>query len=169
LPRSSNSFNTFRAFESEHRQYVVLGDLVPAKRDQLVERALRVAQAAFGPARNRGQRRVIDRHFLFFGDAAEVLDDQARRNPPQIEPLAARQDCRQHFLRFRRGEEKLHVRGWFFERFEQRIERLRREHVHFVDDVNLEPATRWRVADGLAQLADLLDAIIRRAVDFQHV
>ena len=59
--------------------------------------------------------------------------------------------------------------GRFFERLEERVERRRREHVHFVDDVDLEMPFARRVTDVVAQLAHLLDAVVARAVDLEHV
>ena len=43
------------------------------------------------------------------------------------------------------------------------------EHVHFVDDVDLEMPFARRVADVVAQLAHLLDAVVARAVDLEDV
>ena len=40
-----------------------------------------------------------------------------------------------------------------------------REHVHFVDDVDLVAALRRGVADVVAQLAHVVDAVVARAVD----
>src|ERR1035441_2808265 len=42
----------------------------------------------------------------------------------------------------------LSVRRWFFQRLEQRIERCTREHVHFVEDVDLVARRHRRVAGG---------------------
>ena len=81
-------------------------------------------------------------HFLLLRDLAEVLDDERRGNAAQVEALAARENRGQNFFRLGRGEHELHVRGRLFERFEQRVERLLREHVDFVDDVDLE-LRRW--------------------------
>ncbi len=99
----------------------------------------------------------------------EVLGDERGRDAAQVEPLAARQDRRQHLLRVGRGEHELHVRRRLFQRLEQRVERRRREHVDFVNDVDLELRAGGRVFAGLAQLADLLDAVVAGAVNFQHV
>ena len=93
----------------------------------------------------------------------------ARGNPAQIKPLAAREDRRQNLFRVGRGEHELHVRGRLLQRFQQRVERRRREHVNFVNDVNLELRIGRRVFAGLAQFAHLFHAVVARAVNFQHV
>ena len=59
--------------------------------------------------------------------------------------------------------------GRLFQRLEQRVERLVREHVHFVDDVDLEAGAAGPDVDVLPQLADLVDAAVAGAVDLQHV
>ena len=108
-------------------------------------------------------------HLLLLGDVGEVFGDEGRRDAPQVEPLAAREDGGQDLLRVGRGEHELHVLGRLFEGLEQRVERRRREHVDFVNDVDLELGAGRGVLAGLAQLADLLDAVVAGAVDFEHV
>ena len=73
------------------------------------------------------------------------------------------------FVGLGRAEDELHVLGRLFQRLEQGVERLAREHVDFVDDVDLEPRPAGANVDVLPQLADLVDAAIAGAVDFQHV
>jgi hypothetical protein len=55
----------------------------------------------------------------------EVFDDECGGDTAQIEALAAGKDCRQNFFRVGCSEHELHVRRWFFERLEQRVERRR--------------------------------------------
>ena len=100
---------------------------------------------------------------------ARCLVMSAAGNPAQVKTLAARKDGRQDLLRVGRGEHELHVRRRLFERFEQRVERRRREHVDFVNDVDFELRIGGRVFAGLAQFADLFDAVVARAVNFQNV
>ena len=97
-----------------------------------------------------------------------MLDDFGDGNAAQIKTLATRKNGGQHFLRLGGGEDKLHVRGRFLQRFQQRIERSSGKHVHFVNDVHFEAATRRRVRRGVAQLADLFHAVVARAVNFQN-
>ena len=87
----------------------------------------------------------------------------------QIEALATTQDCRQNFLRLRRRENEFHVRRRFLQRFEQRIERGRRKHVHFVDEINFVATFRRRVAHVVAQFAHVFHAVVARAVDLDDI
>ena len=95
--------------------------------------------------------------------------DEGRGNPPEVETLAAAQDGGQDLLRLGGGEDELDVLGRFFERLEQRVERRRGQHVDLVDDVDLILPVRGGVPHVVSQFADLLDAVVARAVDLQHV
>ena len=53
--------------------------------------------------------------------------------------------------------------------FRQGVEGLPREHVDFVDDVDLESRPAGPHVDVLPQLADLVDAAVAGPVDLQHV
>ncbi len=58
---------------------------------------------------------------------------------------------------------------WLLQRFEQRIESRGGQHVHLVDDIDLELAVLGRILDGLAQVADLVHAVVGGGVDLHHV
>ena len=95
--------------------------------------------------------------------------DRRRVDPREVVPLAPRQDRDRNLVRLGRGEDELHMLGRLFERLEERVERLLREHVDFVDDVNLEPRAAGPHGDVLAELADFVDAAVAGAVDLEHV
>ena len=87
----------------------------------------------------------------------------------EVEALAATENCRQNLLRLGCRENELHVRRRFLEGFQERVERGGTEHVHFVDDVDLEMPFARRVTHVIAQLPHLLHAVVARAVDLQHI
>ena len=107
--------------------------------------------------------------FSFAGDELQMLRDQVRRDAVEIEALTAAQDRRQNFLRLGRGENEFHVRRRLLERFEQRVKRRGRKHVHFVDQIDFVAAFRRRVAHVVAQLAHVFDAVVARAVDLDDI
>src|SRR5262249_1678098 len=73
-------------------------------------------------------------------------------------------------LRLSRGEDEDHARRWFFENFEERVPRLTRQHVRFVDDVDLiAVVARRRIHGALAQLTGVVDSAIRSSVDLDDV
>ena len=83
--------------------------------------------------------------------------------------LAARQNRDRNLADFGRGEDELHMFRRLFERLQQAVEGLRREHVHLVDDVDLVARRNGRVAHLVDDLTDVVDAGMRRGVHFEHV
>ena len=128
-----------------------------------------IAHRAFGAARDSIKGGLVDLDLFLFGHVGEVFGNEGSRDAPQVEALAAGKDGRQDLLGVGCREHKLHVLRRLFEGLEQGIERRSREHVNFVNDVDLKPGGGRSVSAGLPQLADLLDAIIAGAVDFENV
>ena len=91
-------------------------------------------------------------------DMREMRREHVRRNAAQVEALAARQHRHRHLVHLGRGEQELHVRRRLFERLQQRVERVLRQHVDFVDDVDLVARRDRRVAHRLDDLAHVVDA-----------
>ena len=155
--------------QAEHREHVRLLDGIAAKADELVQGGFGVAHPAVRAAGDGEARSGVNFHLLQRRDVLEVLDDERGGDAAEVEALAAGKDRRQHLFGVGGGEEELHVLRRLFEGLEQRVERRRGEHVDFVDDEDFELRRRRHVFDRLAQLADLLDAVVARAVNFQHV
>ena len=59
--------------------------------------------------------------------------------------------------------------GWFFERHEQRVERLIGQHVNFIDDVDLESRTAGPHGHIGAQLPNLFNPTVTGTVDLDHI
>ena len=97
-------------------------------------------------------------------DAFEMLDQHAGIDAAQVEALAARQHRDRHLADFGGGEDELGVRRRLFQRLEQRVERRAREHVHFVEDVDLVARRHRRVAHRVVDLAHVVDAVVRGGV-----
>ena len=98
-----------------------------------------------------------------------MLHQQRGIDAAQIEALAARQHRHRHLADFGGGENELGVRRRLFQRLEQRVEGRARQHVHFVEDVDLVARAHRRVADGVVDLAHVVDAVVRGGVHLQHV
>ena len=64
---------------------------------------------------------------------------------------------------------KRDVLGRLLERLQHRVERRLRQHVHFVDQVDLVAAGRRRVARVVEDLAHVVDAGVGRGVEFEQV
>src|SRR5690606_27744088 len=102
-------------------------------------------------------------------DELQPLENHCRREALQIELQAARQDRDRQLLRIGGREQEIDVRRRLFEGLQQRIERVRREHVHFVDQVDLVAAARGGVLHVVEQLAGVVDLGARGGVDFDQV
>jgi len=98
-----------------------------------------------------------------------VLRQCLALEPFEIEPLTPRQDGDRHFADFGRREDEFHMRWRLFQRLEQRIERGRRQHVHFVNDVDLVARRYGRVAHAVEQLAHVRNTSPGSRVEFQHI
>ena len=61
------------------------------------------------------------------------------------------------------------MRGRFFQRLQQRIERRLREHVHLVDQVDLVATACRRVLGVVDQVAHIVDAGVACRIDFEQV
>ena len=138
-------------------------------RDGLVEQRKPVAGRAFGGAGDQRQRVARDFDVFLFGDGGQQADQFGGLDAAQIEALAARQDRHRHFADFGGGEDELHMRRRLFQRLEERVEGLLRQHVHFVDDVDLVARRRRRIAHALDDLADVVDAGVRGRVHLLHI
>ena len=154
---------------AEHRARVGLGHAAAAEGEHLVEQRERVAQAPVGRAREQRDRRRLERDALGAEDMLQPRRDQRRRQALQVELQAARQHRHRQFLRIGGREQELDVRRRFFERLQQRIEGMSRQHVHFVDQVHLEPAPRRQVLHVLEEFARVVDLGARRGVDLDQV
>ena len=119
-----------------------------------------------GDCRKRG---VLHEDLLRIGDLAQPFRNQWHGDAPQIKALAPRNDGRQHLMGLGGRKEELHVGRRLLKRLEQGIPRARREHVHFVDDVDLVAAFRRRILDLVADRAHVIHTIVRRAVYLQHI
>ena len=99
----------------------------------------------------------------------EMLNQHRLLDAAQIEPLTARENRDRHFADFRRRENELHMARRLFERLQQRIKRALREHVNFVDDEDFGAGNERHVLRAFDDLADVVDAGVRRRVHFEHV
>ena len=107
--------------------------------------------------------------FSFVGDIGEMRHQHVGIDPAQIKTLAARQHRHRHFSNFGGGEHEFGVLRRLFQRLEERVERRGREHVDFVDDVDLVARAGGRIAHAVIDLAHVVDAGMGRGVHFQHV
>ena len=136
---------------------------------RLVEQRQPVTHRTVGGARDQGQRIGLDSRAFARRHRREMPGETRGVHPPQVETLAAREHRDRDFARLRGGEHEFHALRGFFERLEKRVERRGRQHVHFIDDVDLETRGGWRVAHAVHDLADVVDAGTASGVHLQHI
>jgi len=90
-------------------------------------------------------------------------------NTAKIEALATGENRSRKFLNFRRGEDKLYVRGRFFKGFEKGVEGLGCEHMNFVDDIDFEFSTGWGVGNAFPKFLDTFNAPVGGTVNLKDI
>ncbi len=142
---------------AEHRPHIGGQHLALTEGDRLVGQAHGIAHRTVRGATKQPQRIFLERNVLDAKHMGQVLNDSLRRHVFQRELQAARQDGHWQLLRIGGREQELDVGRRLFEGLEQRIERVRREHVYFVDQVDLVASAARRVLHVVQQFARVLD------------
>ena len=137
--------------------------------DGLVEKRGRVPRRALRRPCDQRQRVVGHGGPLRLGDSLQHLDHPLRGDALEIESLAAAQHGDRHLADLGGREDELHMLGRLLEGLQQRIEGAGREHVDFVDDVDLVAGGGGAVGDAVDDLADVADAGARGRVHLKHV
>ena len=120
-------------------------------------------------ARNQRERRIVVGDALCSKDLGETSRDQRCRQKLQVELQAARQHRNGNLLRIGRSQHELHVLGRLLKRFQHRVEGRLRQHVDFVDEVDLVAPHGRRVARVVQDLAHVVDAGVRRGIELEQV
>ena len=156
--------------QPQHLPHVLRAHRPGRVRDRLIEQRERVAHRAFRGARDQGKRLGLDLdRFLARRSPARCFTSSAGIDPAQVEALAARQDGDRDLADLGGGEDELGVRRRLLQRLEQRVERLRGQHVDFVEDVDLVARADRRIADGVVDLAHVVDAVVGGGVHLDDV
>ena len=140
-----------------------------AERNHLIKHRLGITHRSVGAAGDGSGGLRSENDLLVFGNMLQVRRDQFRRQPTEIEPLAAAENRGRHLLCLGRGKEELHVLRRFLQCLEQGVESRGAEHVHLVDEVDLVGAASRSVGGVLAERADALDAVVAGTVDLHHI
>ncbi len=126
-------------------------------RNRLIQKAHTVTNRSVSSTRDQGQRLVLDIG-MFKGCDAFVMGGQfIGLNPAQIKTLATRQNGDRNFADFGGRKDEFHMLWRFFQRFQKRVERTFRQHVHFVDDVNLVARRCRAITDAFDQFANIVN------------
>ena len=98
-----------------------------------------------------------------------MLDQHLWLDPAQVETLAAAQDGHRHLADLGGGENEFGVRRRLFQRLQQGVEGLVRQHVHLVEHIDLVARLDGGVADAFDDVADAFDAGVAGGVHLNHI
>ena len=129
----------------------------------------RVAHTSLRRAGDARKRRILRADAAIGKRHAQAFDDLRGRDAPEVEALATGEDRRRELLRLRRRQDEDDVGRRLLQRLEQRVERASGEHVHLIDDVDAVAACLRRILHLLAQVADLVHAVVAGRVDLQNI
>ncbi len=138
-------------------------------RDRLIEQRQRIAHRAFRGTRDDAERLGFDLDVFLRRDIGKMAHQHVSLDPAQIKTLAARQHRHRDFADLGGREHELGVLGGLFQRLQEGVEGRGREHVDFVDDVDLVAGARRRIAHAVVDLAHIIDAGVGGGVHFQDV
>ena len=154
---------------TQHRMDVGRLEFAATVGNRLVEQGQAVTQGTIGGAGQHLDGFAVEIHLFGGKNVAHLPADLLRGQTLEIELDTARKDGHGQLLRVRRGQQELDVRRRFFERLQQGVERRLGKHVHFVDQIDLVPATRGHVLGVVDELAHVVDAGIAGCVDLQQI
>ena len=155
--------------EAQHIRDLRRRDDPVCLRHRLIQDRQPVAHRSIGRARDQVQRGRFDLHVFLVGDAGEMRVQLGHLHAAERKTLAARQHRDRDLAQFRRREHEFYVRRRFFQRFQQRVEGVAGEHVHFVDDEHLGAGLHRAEACGLDDFPHVVHAGAGRRVHFDHV
>ena len=115
------------------------------------------------------RRRRLHRDLLLVGDALQDLGDLLGRGATEVEAMAAIDHGREDLLGLSRGQHENRPGRRLLQGLEERVPRLRGQHVRLVEDVDLVTSGHRRIGHLLAQVADVVDGVVRRRVHLDDV
>ena len=155
---------------AEQRMHVGDGDLLAAEREELLQQRLAVAHRAGGPAGDDLQRFGLG--LDAFG-RADLLQAARRSTAVSIGAKSNRWQRERTVIGILSASvvQKMNFTcsGGSSSVLSSALNAWLRQHVHFVDDVDLEAGPAGADVDVAAELADFVDAAVAGAVDLDHV
>ncbi len=137
--------------------------------DQLVEERQCVARRAPAGPHDEREHPGLDRDALGLAQRLDVVEHRRGRDETEGVVMRPRADRADDLFGLGRREDELHVVGRLLDELQQGVEALRRDHVGLVEDEDLEPVARGGEHRPLAQVACVVDAVVARRVDLDHV
>ncbi len=142
---------------------------LPDVRYALLKYAQSITHGPTGLDRNESSGGNGDLDSLSSGHLTNSLTNGLGLDTAKIKALAARDDGCGQFVGFGGGQNKQHMRWWLLESLEQGIKSLGRQHMYFIDYVDLVARFAWSILDVFPKFANFIDAPIRSGIDFKNI
>ena len=155
--------------QTQHLAHRMGSQLVATQGQGLIQQRHAVAHASGGAAGNEPDGPLVKVNVLLMQHVAQVRGQGVLAQVAEDKVLAAADNGDGKLVYFGGGEDEDHTLRRFLQRLEQGVEGIARQHVRLVDDEDLVTPFHGGVADGLAQGAGILDAVVGGTVDFRHV
>ncbi len=143
-------------------------DRFPA-RGQLVKQRDRIPHRTGRLARHQGQRLRLNLNLLLVGHFLQKLGDLGHQDAPEFMPLATREHRCRDFMHLGCRQDENRMRRRLFQRLQQGIECRRREHVHFVNNINFIVTQVRGKIDLISQIAHVFHAGVGGCVDLNQI
>ena len=135
----------------------------------LIENRQCVAHTAIGLTGDDIQGIVVDGKTFLRSDITQVFDYIFNGDTLEIVNLATRQNRRQQFVFLGRCQYENGMMGRFFEGFQKRIERCRRQHMYLIDNKYLVASELRRNAHFIDKAAYFVDRVVRCGIELDDV
>ena len=154
---------------AEHGADRFRGHVSGAECDGLIQQAKAIPHAAVRSSGQRPQAVGFRLEFFFAVNFLQLLVNLRHCQSLQVELQATRQHRHRQLLGIGGRQQELDMRGRFLQRLEQRVEGVIRQHVHLVDEVDLESPLRRRVLGVFHQFPGIVHPGARRRVHFDEI
>ena len=141
----------------EHRADNLRSQLPITAGNCLIGKAQRITQAAVCGAGQQLERTQFVGNTFGIKNVFKLLTDLINVQRFKMKLQTTRQNRHRQFLRIGRRQQEFDVLRRLFKRLQQRVKAVAREHVHFVNKVDLETATRGGVLHVIQQVTGIFD------------
>ena len=146
-----------KADAAKHAGHAFFGDAPAAVGNGLIEQRQGITRAALRAFRKQIERGGLGLDTLLGKHMRQMSRDLHPRKPGKIELQAARENRDREFFRFSGRKQKFDVRRRLLERLQQGVEGMIGEHVHFVDQIDLEAPGSCGELHVIQQIAGIVD------------
>ena len=135
----------------------------------LVEQAERIAHAAVRRNGYQPGTAILRGDSFLFHDFIQLILDLPGAQVFQVELQTARQNGDRYPFRLGRRQQEFYMLGRFLQGLEQGVEAVFREHVDFIDEIDLVPSGSGRILDVIHQVPGFIHLGPGCRVDFDQI